>query len=376
MIIAVNTICLLKDDPGESSNFIKEVFLAIAESHREHIFILIFKKPYQEAFAFPENVIPVFTATRANTPLKWYIWFNVKIPLLLKKYKAEVFVSHTFCSLLTKVPQCFILYDLSFLHLPSLINKRHQLFYKKNTPHFLKKAKTVLTFSEHSKSTIINHYKTHPEKIQVAYIGGNKMYKPVTQEEKENIKEQYANGYEYFIFTGEIYTRTNLLNLLKAFSAFKKRQKSSMRLLIISETGIHDKEFVASLRLFRFKRDVNLLTGLPQAEIIKIIASAYAMVYPSHEEYAGSTLINTMRCEVPIITSSAGAMPEICGDAALYADPGNINEIAVQMMLIFKDEKKRKDLIDKGKLQVKNYNWNFTANLVWESIKETKYLVN
>ena len=75
----------------------------------------------------------------------------------------------------------------------------------------------------------------------------------------------------------------------------------------------------------------------------KIIASAYAMVYILlFMKIFGTSLLKAMKCEVPLIISSTGAMPEICGDAALYADPENFKEIAVKMMLIFKDEKLKK----------------------------------
>ncbi len=115
MIIAINTRCLNKDKPGECGNYISEVFYRIAKLHKEYTFIFIFAKPYDSSFTFPDNVIPIVTGPHGSTPAKWYIWYNIKIPLLLKKYKAEVFVSPGFCSLTTKVPQCLLLHDLSFL---------------------------------------------------------------------------------------------------------------------------------------------------------------------------------------------------------------------------------------------------------------------
>ncbi len=64
-------------------------------------------------------------------------------------------------------------------------------------------------------------------------------------------------------------------------------------------------------------------------------------------------------------------MSEICGDAALYADPENFKEIAVQMMLIFKDENLRKTLIEKAKLQAEKFTWDIAASLFWNAIEKT-----
>lgn len=371
MIIAIYTRCLNRDEPGECGNYISQVFQRITKLHSAHTFIFIFDRPFECEFNFPVNVIPVITGPQKNTPANWFILYNIKIPLLLKKYKADVFVSMSFCSLTTKIPQCLILHELSFLQFPSFARKRNLSFHKRYTPRFVKKSKTVIAVSEFSKANIAEHYKVPQNKIQVAHAGIHEVYQSVSMQEREIMKEKYAEGNEYFIYTGEINPRNNLMNLLRAFSAFKKRQKSSMQLLITSEGEANYGELITSLASYKFRNDVKLLAGLPRHENVKIIASAYAMVYaPFYEEF-GTSLLAAMKCEVPVITSSTGAMPEICSDAALYARPENFKEIAVKMMLLFKDEKLRKDLIENGKHQVQKFNWNNTAKQVWDSIEKT-----
>jgi len=144
-----------------------------------------------------------------------------------------------------------------------------------------------------------------------------------------------------------------------------------MQLLIAGKTGWNPGDFFDNLRLFRFKDEVKLLENLSLPELVKVTASAYAMVYPSFLEGFGMQSLQAMKSGVPVITSTASAMSEICGEAALYADPENFKEIAVQMMLIFKDENLRKTLIEKGKLQAEKYNWNRTALLFWNAIEKT-----
>ena len=110
---------------------------------------------YDKRFVFGKNVIPVVAGPPARHPLLWKWWYDVKVPSVLKKYKADVFVScDGFCSLTTKVPQCLVLHDLSFLHYPSFIKKSHLFFYKRYIPKFLQKAKTVATVSEFSKKIL------------------------------------------------------------------------------------------------------------------------------------------------------------------------------------------------------------------------------
>ena len=63
-------------------------------------------------------------------------------------------------------------------------------------------------------------------------------------------------------------------------------------------------------------------------------------------------------------------MQEIAKDAALYADANSHTDIANKMMLLYKDENLRKELILKGRQIVKQYSWDKTATLLWQSIEK------
>ena len=80
------------------------------------------------------------------------------------------------------------------------------------------------------------------------YFGINKNNEPISFEKREKVKEEYADGNEFFLHAGNINEDKNLMNLLKAFSAFKKRQRSNMQLLIIGKSGNNATKFKNSLR--------------------------------------------------------------------------------------------------------------------------------
>lgn len=355
MRIAVNAASFINQTFENDKNSYSGFFLRLAISQPKHTFIFIFDKPQQKGTPFPENVVPVMVGPEATTIIKLRIWYHIKIPAALKKHKADIFISEKLVSLKTKIPQLLIAPDLSFLHQPSFINKKHLDFYKKNTPRFINKADTIIVYSQFLKNEIIKRYKTDEKRIEVIYKETNDHFNPLSYEEKEVIKEKYADGNEYFIYKGTISKQQNLMNLLKAFSVFKKRQKSKMHLIIIGNSGIGYKEFMESLRLFRFHNEVKVLENIPINEMSKMIASAYSMIFVPLYETVFTQPLEAMKCEIPVIVSSTGALPEFCGDAALYCDPENYKDIAEKMMLIFKDEKGRKELIEKGKIQIKKF---------------------
>jgi glycosyltransferase involved in cell wall biosynthesis len=371
MRIAVNTRFLLKDYLEGYGYFVQETFRRMVLQHPEHEFIFIFDRPFDPSFIFAPNVTGVVTGPPARHPLLWRFWYHYKIPALLRKLRADVFVSPDgFCSLRTRVPQCVVVHDLAFLHFPQFIYKSHLRFYKRNTPRFLKKAKVVATVSEYSKHDIIQQYGIPAEKIQVVYSAAKPVFQPLSWEEKEKVKEEYTGGKEYFFYAGAIHPRKNVINLLKAYSAFKKRQQSNMQLLIAGRMAWKSDAFTEALRLFKFRDDVVLLGYLPEETLARVMAGAYAVVYPSYFEGFGVPVLEAFHCRVPVITSNTSSMPEVGGEAALYADPDNPDAIAAQLMRIYTDEELRSRLIEKGTTQAAQFSWDRTATLLWQSIMQ------
>ncbi len=366
MTIAVNTGFSGEGQTDDTRNFIFECLSRLAEKLPQHQFFFLFDKPYPENGIFSENVTTVITGPRPKNTLLWQYWFNYKLPALLKKHKADVFISMDgICSLRTKLPQCLFVPDLTFLQYPQVLKKSQVRFFKKFMPVFLAKAKSIATVSQSSKSVIIDKYKTDAGKIDVVYCGISEIYKPITQEEKEAIKEKYTECKEYFLSLGNSSIAGNLVNLLKAFSFFKKRQKSNMMLLIAGRPG---EQFTKQLSTFKFRSEVRVLENLSKEELVKITAAAYAMVYPAlYADFAIAPL-QAMQCEVPVVSSNAGTFPELCGSASLYFDPDDFKDIAENMMLVFKDENKAKELVKAGKIQARLYQWDKTIDLFWQFI--------
>lgn len=371
MKIAVNTRFLLKDYLEGYGYFIYETFKRITAAHPDHEFIFIFDRPYDQRFVVGSNVKAVVTGPPARHPLLWKLWYDIKIPALLRKYKADVFVScDGFCSLGTKVPQCLMVHDLAFLHYPSFIPKSHLLYYKRYTPKMLAKAKAIATVSAFSKNDIIEQYGVSAEKINVVYSAAKEIFVPLTDEEKQATKAKYTGGKEYFLYAGAIHPRKNLVNLLKAFSLFKKRQQSSMKLVLTGRLAWNYDSFIKNLKTYKYRDDVMMTGYVEEEELKNLIGSAYAMVYTSLFEGFGVPVLEAMQSDVPVITSLNSSMQEIAKEAALYADPESPADMAEKMMLLYKDEKLRKQLIEKGRWNSRDYNWSRTAELLWQSIEK------
>jgi glycosyltransferase involved in cell wall biosynthesis len=369
MIIAVNTRFLPDNYPSVYRCFIYETFKLITGNNPEHEFIFISDRKYIHPFVIGSNVKQVITGPPVRHPLLLKFWFDIKIPALLRKYQADVFVScDGICSLTTKVPQCLVLQGLDFLQHPSFLKKSYLPFYKKYTAKFLSKAKSIVTVSEFLKQAIVTQYNTDVSSIDVIFNAVNEKFQPINNEEKLIIKTKYSEGKEYFVYAGAIHPANNLLNLLKAFSVFKKRQQTSMKLVLAGKLALTYQSFKENLKSYKYRNDVVVIHDVEENELIKIIGAAYGLINPSLYKGFASSVLEAMRCDVPVITAAGSSMQEITEDAALYVDANSHTDIADKMMLLYKDENLRKELIQKGQPVVNRYSWNKTADLLWQSI--------
>ena len=369
MIIAINAVRFTNK---HCNSFTDDYFIKIATEYSSHQFIFITTNAIDEQHLFrAKNITQIISSPKGNNIFMWKFWLNFTLPRIVKKHKATLIINTTgCCSLQTNVQQHLFISDLSYFNFPHLSSRKELFFPKNNMPAFCKKANTILAPSNFIKQQILKQFLVDEKKIQLFHIHINEIYRPLSWHEKEIIKTKYTEGTEYFLFSGEINSRNNLINLLKAFTFFKTRQKSNMQLVITSNNVSPSNAFIQSFKSYKFRNEVQLLIDLPESEVTAITGAAYAFVYPSLYDGMGMHVLQAMQCEVPVVTCDAGALQEQAGDAALYANEANFEDIANKMMLLFKDESKRAALINKGIQLVADYELK-TNNTYWSSIFKT-----
>ena len=350
MIIAVDVSCPSKNPANCYSNFMVECFGRLANNYPQHQFIYFVDSHFDDSVITAKNITVLAISPYSNTALRKYWWHKIKLPALLKKYNASVFVSGNGVGASSGVPQCLI------------VSKSLRL------PAFFKKANSFVALSHFYKEKIVHAYSIPKEKIQVIYPAIPPVFKPIHSKEKEKIKSEITNGVDYFLYTGSTNAKQGLINLLKAFSQFKKWQKSSMQLIIVDKNNLAGKDFLKTLQSYKYKNDVKILSNVPPQDLPLITAAAYAAIclsdYPNFE----TPVAEAMQCAVPVIAGSIEPIKKIAGDAALYVTYGDVAEMANQMILLYKDEGKRNEMITKGLQQAQQYNWDKAATLLWQSV--------
>jgi glycosyltransferase involved in cell wall biosynthesis len=372
MNIAVNTRLLLKNKLEGIGWFSNETLKRITQNHPEHNFFFIFDREYDDSFIFSENITPVILYPQTRHPVLWYLWFQYRIPQILKKINADVFLSPDgFLSLRTKVPQVPVIHDINFIHNPLQLPFGVRKYYNHFFPKFAHIARHIGTVSEYSKQDICKTFNLPQSKVTVCYNAANSVYTPVNSQTKEDTKKQYAGSKDYFVFVGALNPRKNIPGLLKSYEIFRKSGNYSQKLVIVGSAMHLTSEIDDTLKYMDFKDDVIFTGRLEVDQLHNVLASALALVYIPYFEGFGIPLVEAMHCEIPIISGNTTSLPEVVGNAALISSPDDHKKVAEHMAWLVNDPELRKDLIRKGQIQRQKFSWDESADNLWKCVENS-----
>ena len=370
MKILINTRFLLKDKLEGIGWFSFEVARRLAQWHPEIEFVYAFDRAFDESFITSDNIKPVVLFPPARHPFLFYAFFEWAMPSLIKKEKPDLFFSPDgFLSLSSNVPTVLTIHDLAYLHFPKQKSWIQEKYYAHYVPKFAHHASRITTVSTYTKNDIIDKFGIEDKKIDVTYNGYNLSYAPISEAEKQKVKNTFSQGEDYFLYVGSIHPRKNIPNILRAFEQFKSKENSKIKLVLVGRMAWQTSEVGAVYDKMKYKNDVIFLGYQSIENLHKIVAAAFANVYVSFFEGFGIPILESLKSGVPVIASNTSSMPEVLGNAGLLVEPSNVEHIAQAMQAFYKDEKLRLDCAEKGLLQSEKFSWDYTAQKVWKSIE-------
>lgn len=372
MNIAVNTRLLLHNRLEGIGWFTFESMRRVAARHPEHRFIYLFDRPFHDSFITSDNIDPMVVPPPARHPLLWRMWFDYTIPRVIRKNKADLFLSPDgFLSQRLSIPQVPVIHDLNFERYPEDLRSSHSKYYRKYFPRFAEKAKRIATVSEFSKSDIVNQYGMQPDKIDVVYNGVNTSFQPAEEVAVERFKSQHTGGENYFVFVGAMHPRKNIQRLLQAFDTTKTKQPGNYKLLLVGNKYWWNDEIRKTYENMTHRKDVVFTGRLSAGELNTALSGAMALSFVPYFEGFGIPILEAFATDCPVITSNITAMPEIAGNAALLVDPFSVDSIAEGLLRVLIEDGLREKLIASGRERVKEFSWNRTAEKLWQTIEKT-----
>lgn len=249
------------------------------------------------------------------------------------------------------------MHDAIFMRYPELYSTTYRHLFARKVQYACDHADLIIAISEQTKQDLLTFFHADERKIRVVYQGCNNRFRePVSDARMAQVRQQYDLPSRYILTVGAIEPRKNLRNLIEAMSLAK------IDLPLIAVGG--QSAYAAQMAELAKQRGVDLryLHGFPFEELPAVYKMAELFCYPSIFEGFGIPILEAMCIGTPVLTSTGSCFAETGGDAALYADPLDAEEIAHQLRRILSDEALRNEMRTKGFQQADRFTDDKVAN--------------
>ncbi len=342
MIIGINAVAAFKNLRTGVEEYTYQLIkhLAMLEGAKKHRFILYKDtKVDNHNISLPDNF--------KIKELTWSLpmWTQIRLSLEMAVNKPDVlFVPVHVLPLIHPRNSITTIHGLEFEYYPKMYPLKHLKYLRWSTKYALKNASKIIAVSENTKKDLIEIYNGDPEKIEVVYHG---------VEVPKLINKQKID-YQYILYIGRIETRKNVQGLINAFNLLKKKYKVPHKLVLVGPKGYVCDRIV-------FGKDIIIKGYISDQEKWQLLQNAEMYILPSFYEGFGMPILESQVVGCPVIASNVSSMPEIAGNGAILVESKNIEEICEKMYKIISDQDFKKDLINRGYENVKNFSWEKCA---------------
>jgi glycosyltransferase involved in cell wall biosynthesis len=282
------------------------------------------------------------------------LWYNWQLPSAVRRNKPDLLMTTEGISVpRASCPQCTWISAAT-----ALSDLRH--------------ARALFTISEKDKASWTSKDPDLQEKLFVIRPSPDAAFIPLSPMDKEKEKLDRTEGMEYFLVIISRAEPAELINLLKAFSLFKKRQRSNLRLVLTGTDATSRLSATGRIDSYLYRSSVHAIDDPSGRLLPRLMAAAYAYISPFDRDAPGVDLLNAWAAGTPVIASIHGPSQELGPDAVLTMDPQEPASLAARLMRVFTNEEERSALVEKGALRLRSFDRDRTAGCLWEGILRAK----
>ncbi|BAV07189.1 Glycosyltransferase involved in cell wall bisynthesis [Filimonas lacunae] len=280
-----------------------------------------------------------------------------KVVRELKKQEFDIFhptyYNPYFLKYLGKKPYVLTVYDMIHELYPQYFKVDRAAAFKKKV---IPPATRIIAISEHTKQDLMRLYHIPEDRVDVVHLGNS--LQPVT----EMPSGMPALPERYVLYVGSRAKYKNFEGFMKAVIPLLKADKS---LHVIAAGGYSVNNNFSGDELAWFAKEgiSEQLTqmSINDQKLAYLYQNALCFVFPSLYEGFGIPALESFACCCPAVLSTASSLPEVGGEAALYADPHNEEELRHQIASLINDQALRETMVAKGKERLKLFSWEQAA---------------
>ena len=285
--------------------------------------------------------------------------FGARLPWRLDRHDrdADVVFSVTHAPVRSPIPRALMVQDLSFHHRPDLYPRLTRLRLEHLVRRQVHEAGVIMTVSDFCRDDIIATYGLAPERVHTVpnTVSVPPPLEPEARAAAEAWLAEQGVRAPFFLYLGNLHPRKNVATALRAFTRAKA-----------IDPALADHQFVVAGARWWGEGESAAADAAPAGSVLLVgrvdddvrqllLDQAVALVYLSMFEGFGLPPLEAMAAGTPVLASTAAAIPEVTGGAAVLCDPLDLRGIAAALSTIAADDTLRSDLVRRGHERVAHY---------------------
>lgn len=254
------------------------------------------------------------------------------------------------------------IHDLSVFTMPHFHPRERVVYLGKEIEASLNRADMIITDSQYIKEEIITHWGLPEAKIGVVKLACGEEFHPRSSQDVRQTLEKYGLIYQgYTLYAGTIEPRKNLTNLIQAYQQLPLQVRKQYPLVLAGHKGWNNVEIMEHVLRGQQQGWIIHLGFVPNDHLPHLFSAAKLFVFPSLYEGFGLPVLEAMASGIPAITSNRSSLPEVGGNAVLYAEPLDVEGMTELISKGLFDEEWREQAIQRGLNLSKCFSWHRCA---------------
>lgn len=346
--------------------YIRNLISGLRKQDTQNEYFILLKKSEFNNLNFKKN----FTKVLAD--FSWYgLKEQIKLPSILNNLKVDlVHFPHFNVPILYKGKFVVTIHDLIHQHftmkrvttLNPLIYKIKQFGYNKIFKNAILKSEKILVPSVYVKNLLVQQWNIEERKVTVTPEAvDDSLISLKSKVKSKKVLDNLKIKEPYIFYVGNAHPHKNVKGLIKVFLKLKIDYPN---LKLVLSGGDH--YFWQKIKSEYQQKNIIFTGFISDQEMVGLYKNAKCFVMPSLEEGFGIPLLEAMAVGCPVVSSNAGSLPEVGGDAAIYFNPNDTDDMVDKIFQVLNNEGLRKSLIEKGKKRVKQFSWEKLAKQTLE----------
>jgi glycosyltransferase involved in cell wall biosynthesis len=234
-------------------------------------------------------------------------------------------------------PAAVSLLDVQHLFYPEFFSRAERLYRRIAYGRALREARAVVAISRHVKESLVERMGLEADRVEVIHLGlDHELFRPGDEPREP-----------FLLYPANPWPHKNHERLFEALTRLR-RERPGLR-LVLTGTGLERLSPPAG---------VEVRGRVPREQLASLYRRASALVFPSLYEGFGQPPLEAMASGCPVASSTAGSLPEICGDAALYFDPTSVEEMVESISTVLESPE---GLVERGLRRAALFTWDACA---------------